>query len=50
MQKTLVLLALLSIGVLTQNNLIFYDDFDEFDLSVWEHELTMGGGGFLIII
>ena len=25
--------------------LIFSDDFNELDLSVWEHELTMGGGG-----
>lgn len=25
--------------------LLFADDFDEFDLGVWQHELTMGGGG-----
>jgi beta-glucanase (GH16 family) len=25
--------------------LVFSDDFNEFDLSVWEHELTLGGGG-----
>lgn len=25
--------------------LIFQDDFNEFDLSVWKHELTLGGGG-----
>ena len=23
----------------------FSDDFDEFDLAVWQHELTLGGGG-----
>eukprot|EP00808_Paulinella_micropora_P000624 g51708.t1 len=23
----------------------FYDDFKTFDLSTWEHEITMGGGG-----
>ena len=25
--------------------LLFSDDFDEFDLATWQHELTMGGGG-----
>lgn len=25
--------------------LLFSDEFDEFDLEVWEHELTLGGGG-----
>eukprot|EP00164_Ancoracysta_twista_P006269 GFYU01008709.1.p1 GENE.GFYU01008709.1~~GFYU01008709.1.p1 ORF type:complete len:388 (-),score=122.60 GFYU01008709.1:71-1234(-) len=24
---------------------LFSDEFDEFDLSMWKHELTMGGGG-----
>jgi beta-glucanase (GH16 family) len=24
---------------------VFYDDFDELDLSVWSHEITLGGGG-----
>jgi hypothetical protein len=27
------------------DTLVFSDDFDEFDLSVWGHELTLGGGG-----
>ncbi len=25
--------------------LIFSDDFKQFDLSVWKHEITLGGGG-----
>lgn len=25
--------------------LVFHDEFDEFDLSVWKHDITMGGGG-----
>jgi len=25
--------------------MVFHDDFEEFDLSVWQHEITMGGGG-----
>jgi len=25
--------------------LIYADDFDEFDVSFWQHEITMGGGG-----
>lgn len=25
--------------------LVFYDDFNDFDLTKWEHELNMGGGG-----
>mmetsp|Transcript_24109 Transcript_24109/g.33807 ORF Transcript_24109/g.33807 Transcript_24109/m.33807 type:complete len:359 (+) Transcript_24109:136-1212(+) len=27
------------------SNLIFSDDFEEFDLSIWKHQITMGGGG-----
>jgi beta-glucanase (GH16 family) len=27
------------------NKLVFSDEFDEFDLSVWSHEITLGGGG-----
>ncbi len=29
----------------TDETLIFEDDFNQFDLSVWEHEITLGGGG-----
>ena len=25
--------------------LIFFDDFDDIDLDVWDHEITMAGGG-----
>jgi len=25
--------------------LVFFDDFNQFDLSVWQHEITLGGGG-----
>ena len=35
----------MSSRVYPSQTLQFSDDFDEFDLSVWEHELTMGGGG-----
>eukprot|EP01114_Cavostelium_apophysatum_P017556 TRINITY_DN5247_c0_g1_i2.p1 TRINITY_DN5247_c0_g1~~TRINITY_DN5247_c0_g1_i2.p1 ORF type:complete len:193 (+),score=12.98 TRINITY_DN5247_c0_g1_i2:137-715(+) len=30
---------------LTDTEVIFYDDFEDFDLSVWQHEITMDGGG-----
>lgn len=43
--KTLALFGLIFVGAFAQNNLVFSDDFNDFDLSVWEHELTMGGGG-----
>ena len=26
-------------------DLIFYDEFDEIDLDMWDHEITMAGGG-----
>jgi len=39
-------LSLFLFGVVFgQNKLVFSDDFDKFDLSVWSHEITMGGGG-----
>jgi len=25
--------------------LIFFDDFDDIDFDIWDHEITMGGGG-----
>ena len=25
--------------------MIFYDEFDEIDLDMWDHEITMAGGG-----
>jgi beta-glucanase (GH16 family) len=25
--------------------LVWFDDFEEFDLSTWQHEITLGGGG-----
>lgn len=30
-------------------NLIFEDDFDEFDLKKWQHENTLAGGGVSIL-
>ena len=27
------------------NTLIFSDDFDYFNLTIWKHEITLGGGG-----
>jgi len=41
---TLSLALILVIQVYGQS-IIFSDDFDEFDLSIWQHEITMGGGG-----
>lgn len=31
--------------VLAQKKIIFQDDFDQLDTSIWSHEITMGGGG-----
>lgn len=28
-----------------RNNLVFSDDFDDFDLRKWKHEITMSAGG-----
>lgn len=25
--------------------IVFQDDFNEFDMEKWQHELTLGGGG-----
>lgn len=27
------------------SDILFYDEFDNFDLNVWQHEITSGGGG-----
>ncbi|OXA47082.1 beta-1,3-glucan-binding protein [Folsomia candida] len=32
-------------GVYAPGDLMFEDTFDRFDLSVWQHEITMSGGG-----
>jgi len=29
----------------SNEKVVFEDDFDEFDLEKWQHEITMGGGG-----
>jgi len=44
---TLTFLLSSAATVLAQNKgkLIFSDDFNTFNFSTWEHELTMGGGG-----
>jgi len=36
---------LVLISLIWAEKLIFSDDFQEFDLSVWQHEITLGGGG-----
>ena len=43
---------LIALGILAVSSnaakvqkLVFEDDFDTFDFSKWQHELTMGGGG-----
>lgn len=43
--KYFLLGALLVTTVFCTETLIFSDDFDEFSLSRWKHELTLGGGG-----
>lgn len=32
-------------GRICSGDLIFEDNFNEFSLPVWQHELTLGGGG-----
>lgn len=32
-------------GQICSGQLIFEDNFDEFDLKKWSHEITLGGGG-----
>jgi beta-glucanase (GH16 family) len=44
MPHRLLLVFVIVTATLAQK-LVFSDDFDEFDLSVWQHEITMGGGG-----
>jgi len=40
------LLLLISLcGVKAQGTLIFFDDFNTFNFSIWQHELTLSGGG-----
>ncbi|CAM9592098.1 unnamed protein product [Chrysoparadoxa australica] len=47
MWKTLLTLSALVIELKAQpeEELIFYDDFSELNLNVWQHEITLGGGG-----
>ena len=35
----------LFVATVASETLIFEDNFDEFDLKRWKHEITMGGGG-----
>ncbi|XP_049958309.1 beta-1,3-glucan-binding protein-like [Schistocerca serialis cubense] len=32
-------------ATICSGDMIFADDFEDFDLSVWQHEITMSGGG-----
>jgi len=43
MKVTSLLIAGLS--VVLAANVIFQEDFDEFNLNTWQHEITAGGGG-----
>ena len=45
MSLKLVFLALFITLVFSTETLIFSDEFDEFSLSRWKHEQTLGGGG-----
>lgn len=31
-------------------DLIFNDEFDEFDVEKWQHEITLSGGGVSILV
>lgn len=35
-------------GQICSGQLIFSEDFDEFDTDLWQHEITMSGGGVSI--
>ena len=35
----------LFVATVAAETLIFEDNFEEFDLKRWKHEITMGGGG-----
>lgn len=41
----MVLIALAASAVRGAEKLVFSDEFGRFDLSKWQHEVTMGGGG-----
>lgn len=32
-----------------KHNLIFNENFDKFNLDIWKHDLSLGGGGVSII-
>lgn len=44
-KQVLVLLTVLSAAFAQGDQLVLEDNFDTFDLSVWQHQLTLGGGG-----
>lgn len=39
------ILLLVAAVVAAQEKLVFFDDFNQFDLRTWKHEITLGGGG-----
>jgi hypothetical protein len=44
--RSLFVLAVVGVAsTLAAETLIFEDNFDKFNMSRWEHELTMSGGG-----
>jgi hypothetical protein len=46
MNKNIFFFIFLSIlSNINSEKLIFQDEFNDFNLKVWKHELTMGGGG-----
>jgi len=47
MLKLFVVLLLLfvTISLVNGQTLVFEDDFNTFNFSIWQHELTLGGGG-----
>lgn len=38
------------LGEICQGQLLFEDDFNDLDENVWQHEITVGGGGVSLII
>jgi hypothetical protein len=39
------ILSLLAATSYAKETLVFQDDFNTFNMKIWKHELTMGGGG-----
>jgi hypothetical protein len=45
MSKILIFAFVALFATSQAGNVIFQDDFDTLNMSIWKHEITMGGGG-----